>query len=146
MRGGVFSFLRVVKPLDGHQHALTRICSRSPHAFWCRSRGQIPEQVNGRDIRFVLPNVLRVLRPSIEIVSVPRERTISCRAEIPAVIPVIPAVFPVFRAGRMPYIESARTADRAVHQWFRWFLAVIRVFLGLLWEQGVPGSNPGAPT
>ena len=47
-----------------------------------------------------------------------------------------PAFFPLLNPGTMPYIESARTADRAVHHWFRWFLAVIRVFLGLLWEQG----------
>ena len=63
-------------------------------------------------------------------------------------VSVLVSIGPVFvsiKDGRFRHSWVAITAYRAARPWFMRFSAVIQPRSGLLWEQEVPGSNPGAP-
>jgi hypothetical protein len=60
-------------------------------------------------------------------------------------VSVGPVIVPVYH-GRFRHPVRQETADRALHQWFTRFLAVIRLVEGSNGVQGVAGSNPAVPT
>ena len=62
-----------------------------------------------------------------------------------ALFPPFDPIFPLFRPRRSRHDPTARTADRAVLIELIRLLAVNRVPRREIWEQEVPGSNPGAP-